>query len=80
MSTNMEQDSMIWRLEKFREMLPGKADDSEYANYWVITLMTQATKVLFKILEEQCLTWTKKKTSNEEAGSRNGSEAWDQDS
>ena len=73
MAANLENSAMAIGLEKVSFIpIPKKSSAKEYSNYCTIALISQASKVMFKILQARLKQYVNQKLPDIQAGFRTG--------
>ena len=74
MSANLENSAVATGLEKLSFFIPisKKGNAKECSNYYTIALISQASKVMFKILQSRPQQYTNQELPDEPAGFRKG--------
>ena len=80
MSANLENSAVATGLEKLSFFIPisKKGNAKECSNYYTIALISQASKVMFKILQSRPQQYTNQELPDEPAGFRKGRGMGDQ--
>ena len=79
MAANLENSAMAIGLEKVSFIpIPKKSSAKEYSNYCTIALISQASKVMFKILQARLKQYVNQKLPDIQAGFRTGRRTRDQ--
>ena len=77
MPTNLENSAVATGLEKVSE-IPKKGNAKECSNYCTVALISQASKVMLKILQARLQQYVNRKLPDVQAGFRKGTGTRDQ--
>ena len=76
-STNLQQWPQEWKRSVFIP-IPKKGNAKECSNYWTITLISYASKVMLKILQDRLQQYMNRELPDVQAGFRKGRGTRDQ--